>query len=99
MPTKFPRPYFRSQRGTWCIQLDGRPITLSSDKDEAFRMYHRLLAERGQEGSLTLSSSAPLVVVVLDAYLDWLYKRVQEGTKAQRTFDWYKKFLSSFGSF
>jgi hypothetical protein len=48
MTAKFPRPYFRSQRGTWCVQLRGRQITLGSDRDEAFRLCHRMMAEQGQ---------------------------------------------------
>jgi hypothetical protein len=43
---KFPRPYFRAQRGTWCVQLHGKQITLGSDKEEAFCLYHKLMAEQ-----------------------------------------------------
>ena len=55
---KFPRPYFRSQRGTWCVQLDGKQITLGSDQAEAFREYHRLMAMRGLEQAAESAQAA-----------------------------------------
>jgi integrase len=39
------------------------------------------------------------VVSILDAFLDWLRHRVSEGSKAQRTYDWYHKYLQSFANF
>jgi hypothetical protein len=84
---RFPQPYFRAQRGTWCVQVGGRQITLGDDRDEAFREYHRLMAERGQgAGAEPVSTSGaaathPHVVTVLDSYLDWILKRVEEGRR------------------
>jgi integrase len=40
-----PKPYYRAQRKTWCVQIDGKQISLGPDRDEAFRTYHRLMAE------------------------------------------------------
>lgn len=37
-----------------------------------------------------------VVASVLDAYLDWLKNRVLDGSKAQRTFDWYHNYLQDF---
>jgi hypothetical protein len=91
---KFPQLYFRAQRGTWCVQLGGKQITLGADRDEALREYHRLMAERGQDvsGDASPASNAatahPHVVTILDSYLDWLLKRVEEGTKGRRTYRW-----------
>jgi integrase len=36
---------------------------------------------------------------VLDGFLDWHKNRVSEGSKAQRTFDWYFGYLQDFASF
>lgn len=48
-----------------------------------------------------LTSIAPgtLVVFILDQYLGWLFKRVEEGSKARRTYDWYFDYLQSFTKF
>jgi integrase len=98
---RFPQPYFRSQRGTWCVQLDGKQITLGRDKNEAFREYHRLMLNRGEASPPTAvqQPDALLVATALDQFLDWLHCRVAEGTKAERTYTWYRKYLQSFATF
>jgi integrase len=95
-----PKPFFRPRKKRWYVQLDGKHINLGPDEQTAWTKYHEIMAARAKEpkGSPPPSTGL-LVVVVLDAYLDWLHKRVQEGTKAPRTYDWYRKYLSSFGSF
>ncbi len=93
---KFPKPYFRSQRGTWCVQLDGNQVTLGTDKDAAFRLYHQLMGDRAHQRPTQMAVVAPHVATILDQYLDWLNHRVREGTKAARTFQWYCKYLQSF---
>ena len=85
---KFPQPYFCAQRGTWCVQLDTRQITLGPDRDEAFRKYHNLMA--GQR-SFAQPVDGPLVVVLLDRFLEWC-----RNNKAPRTYDWYLRYLRSF---
>jgi hypothetical protein len=73
---------------------DGHPIPR-----EIWEAYQLLIQNGPPSNAATPSSIPPLVVAVLDAYLDWLDKRVEEGTKARRTYDWYRKYLSSFASF
>jgi hypothetical protein len=82
---KFPKPYFRRQRGTWAVQIGDRQIGLGADRDEAFRRYHELMAAEGQAPPEPAAPEHPLVVTVLDDYLVWLHKRVEEGIKAGRT--------------
>ncbi len=96
---KFPKPYFRKQRGTWAVQIDCRQIGLGPDKDEAFREYHRIMAAEAQQQPAQAQPEHPLVVTLIDDYLDWLKKRVEEGAKAERTYTWYFKYLKSFASF
>lgn len=95
--TNRPEPYFRSQRGTWCVRIGGRQITLGRDRDAAFREYHRLMAQ--EEPAPRTQPEHALVVTVYDAYLDWLSHRVREGTKEQRTYDWYHRYVQSFVRF
>jgi len=96
-----PKPFFRPKKNRWYVELDGKHINLGPDEQAARAKYHEIMAARAREPKAPppLPSGHPLVVVVFDAYLAWLDKRVQEGTKAQRTYGWYKKFLSSFASF
>ncbi len=53
------------------------------------------MAQRSQKTELP-ASSIPYVVVILDQYIEWLRNRVAEGTKAQRTYDWYFTYVQSF---
>jgi hypothetical protein len=97
--SKFPQPYFRAQRGTWGVQVGGKQITLGEDREEAFREYHRNKVERvsdvSGDSAPTPGTTAthPHIVTILDSYLDWLLKRVEEGTNGQRTYRWYQRYL------
>jgi integrase len=94
---KQPTPWFRKNRG-WHIQLNGKKIFLGHDREKAFREFHRLMAGNPAQPSLMRLEDLR-VVSVLDAYLDWLQNRVREGSKAQRTFDWYQGYLQDFANF
>jgi len=64
---------------------------------EVLEAYHREMARREQPQVMTVTpGQGPSVVAVLDAFLDWLHKRVQEGRKELRTYDWYRSYLQSF---
>jgi integrase/recombinase XerC len=98
----FPKPFFRPKKDRWYVQLDGKQINLGSDRDAAFERYHALMAGRSQPRTAPAvlpASDQALVITVLDEFLDWLARRVEEGTKATRTYDWYEQYLNSFGSF
>ena len=48
-----PKPYFRKSRELWYVQIDGQQFNLGPNKEEAFRQYHRLMAQgRLQFGGL-----------------------------------------------
>lgn len=92
---KFRKPFYRHDRGLWYVQLDGKQHNLGADRQEAFELYKKLIADRQRAAPVMF----PLVANVLDAFLDWLSNRVTEGTKAKRTFDWHHKYLQSFITF
>jgi hypothetical protein len=41
----FPKPFFRTARNAWFVQIGDRQIKLAADKDEAFTRYHELMAK------------------------------------------------------
>jgi integrase len=101
----FPKPFYRKGRGTWSVQIQGKQINLGKDKEEAFKIYHRLMSEQGGTGGeptspslggLPVAGAHPLVASLLDQYLDWLSHRVKDGTRAPRTFEWSRDHLQSF---
>lgn len=85
---RVPKPWFRSQSGTWYVQLNGKQYNLGSDKTAAFEAYHKLMLERGEgviNGTYTVRQ-------VLAAYWDWLLKNRAPATCERR-----KPLLKSFG--
>src|SRR5262249_29837336 len=97
----FPKPFFRKPRNCWYVQIDGKQHNLGSDKEEAYRQYHRLMSQGGNEPRPDPPRPVTehlLVICILDSYLDWLKKQVAQGSKATRTFEWYSTFLKSFSS-
>src|SRR5437764_599192 len=86
----FPKPFFRPARQLWYVQLDGKQVNLGPDKDPAFTTYHRLMQERA-EAPKSLKPDQPLVVTLLDEFLDWCEKH-----RAPDTYRWYKDRLESF---
>ena len=43
MPRKFPKPFFRSARNCWFVQIGGKQVRLHPDEAEAMRLYHELI--------------------------------------------------------
>ncbi|MGD0141457.1 MAG: hypothetical protein ABSD28_21580 [Tepidisphaeraceae bacterium] len=79
----FPKPFFRSSRNAWFVQIGSRQIKLHADKDQAFARYHQLMA--APEQLPVAPPKTELVVVVVDAFLDFVQKHL-----APDTFRWYR---------
>src|SRR6202161_2699409 len=88
----YPKPFFRAPRGLWYVQIEGKQINLGPDKDAAFKTYHGLMQQRDEAPAATQSASGnPLVIVLVDEFLDWCEKH-----RAPDTYRWYKDRLNSF---
>ena len=46
MAGKFPKPFFRSTRNCWYVQLGKQQVKLHADESEALKLYHGLMARR-----------------------------------------------------
>lgn len=97
MPRRYPQPFWCEFTQCWYVQVGKKQIRLSPDRDEAFRLYHELMG-RGSEGNPSppaapLARSSPLVVEVLDGFLDWC-----ERNKAKRTYEFYRENLQRFAA-
>ncbi len=88
--TKFPKPFFRTARQAWHVQLGGRQIHLGPDRDAAFRRYHEIMGWSTTEAPP--SSPTGSTLGVMDAFFDWCQKH-----KAPRTYQWYRRYLESSG--
>jgi integrase len=85
---KFPKPFYRTARKAWFVQVAGKQVNLGPDHDTAMRRYHELM---GRPKAVTQPVAADAVLGVLEAFLDWCSKH-----KAGRTYDWYRDYLRSF---
>lgn len=82
---KYPKPYFRSQRDSWCVQIGTRQVTLAkgkANKAEAMREYHRVMAEAGVEVPRPKRAEVPVFEAV-DRFLEAAQRRVKPNTFEQ----------------
>jgi hypothetical protein len=63
---KFPKPFFRTARRAWYVQLGGKQISLGCDQDAAFRRYHKLMSRPRPQPQRVAGDD---VLRVLDAFL------------------------------
>jgi hypothetical protein len=68
---KHPQPYFRAQRGTWCVHLDGKQIALGADEKEAFTLYHKLMTERASPSYAVLTKFRRFSGVLSPQVVNW----------------------------
>ena len=79
------KPFFKKSHNAWYVHHQGRMIRLSDDKETAFQLYHELKASQAP------ATSSDSVAGLLNSYLEWCQKN-----RAERRYDWYREFLSSF---
>jgi integrase len=85
----FPKPFFRSARSAWFVQIGARQINLGADRELAFARYHELMAR--PEIPTPPITASQFVVGVVDAFLDYVEKH-----RSTDTFRWYKDKLELF---
>jgi integrase len=91
---KHPAPWFRKSDGWWYVQLGKEQIKLTSGEDneeQAWREYHRVMAERGRSPIRVEPMAKPTVTRILNLFLDWSKKNHRP-----RTYEWYQSYLASF---
>ena len=72
------KPFFKKSHNSWYVQIDGTQVRLGSDRDEAFKEYHRLMA--GETPATCKTTAAKLI----DQFLTWTKEN-----RAEQTYDWY----------
>jgi len=88
----FPKPFFRTARNAWFVQIGPKQIKLGAVRDEAFKLYHELMARPATTVAAPSDSSpTQLVVVIVDEFLEWCEKH-----RSPDTYRWYKDRLNSF---
>ena len=85
-----PRPFFRTARKAWFVQVGIRQVNLGTDKDEAFTRYHELMAKPVLP-ALAPTEAVRLIAVVIGDFLDFVQQH-----RAADTYRWYKDRLQLF---
>ncbi len=83
-----PKPFFRKQTSSWYVQIKGKQHPLGKDKDEAFRLYHELMANPNRYHNRWSDSWMDLVAVLIDRFLAY-----SEKNNSKRTYEWYVRHL------
>ncbi len=83
-----PKPWFREQTGWWMVYLNGEPVKLSKDKDEAHRKFHEMMAT-GHEAP---ESPKARVADIIEAFLAWASTHTKPSTYEQ--YEWYGQKLA-----
>ncbi|VTS08056.1 tyrosine-type recombinase/integrase [Tuwongella immobilis] len=97
-----PKPFFRTARNAWYIQLDGQQIKLapgpknSTTEKAAWSQFHEIVAQRkislrSNTAQPSDNSAALSVAHLCDKYLDWCKTH-----RASRTYDGYLWHLQRF---
>jgi len=90
---RHPEPFWRASRNCFFVQIGRKQIKLHPDRDEAYRLYHKLMSQPPEQQALTPYNpvSSGQVVELLDAFLKWCRKN-----KAPRTYSSYKDLIQIF---
>ncbi len=82
------KPFYMKKCKAWYVWHNGKQVRLSHDKEEAFQTYHELKSQNAP------ISNSDTVASLLNAYLEWCSQN-----RSEKTYDWYRLFLSSFARF
>jgi integrase len=90
---RFRKPYLKKSHACWYVNIDGKNIRLSPDKDEAHELYHQLMQER-KKAARFVEPDKP-VPTSLGSILDQFLASGFKG-KATATARWYSDKLTPF---
>jgi integrase len=88
---QFPKPFWRGARNAWYVEVGGKQVKLAADKEEAFRLYHEMMARKPEERAEPIAAPSDLSVVeVIDRFLGWA-----KVNRAILTYEAYKQRLQA----
>ncbi|MGL4424077.1 MAG: hypothetical protein ACRCZF_25705, partial [Gemmataceae bacterium] len=61
-------PWFRAERNCWYVWHDNKQVKLAADKDEAFALWHDLMAL----SRVTTAGDKNPFSAVAEQFLDWI---------------------------
>ncbi|MEM0925965.1 MAG: tyrosine-type recombinase/integrase [Planctomycetota bacterium] len=88
MSRRQPQPFYRRSKNAWYLQLGKRQISLGKDKLEAWKKYHKIMAENEPV------RETATVEMLFERYLDWVHKN-----RRPRTYEKLCDHLSLFANY
>jgi integrase len=82
-----PKPWFREDRQSWFVTIDGKRQNLGPDKTKAHQKFHELMSKPVQKRVVLPAS----VAVLVDQFLEWVQQH-----RAPDTYVWYQTRLQLF---
>ena len=79
-----PKPWYRKDRKSWFVTINGKRHNLGEDKDEALQAFYQLMAGPDQIDKIS-------VFALMDEFLDWTQKH-----RAPRTYEFYQERINRF---
>lgn len=89
---RLPKPWFRTDRGIWCVTISGVRHNLGPDKKAAFDRFYALMSDP-QSRPVRQPVETLSLPAVVDAFLDWTHRN-----RAVATYGWYRDHLQAFVS-
>jgi len=89
-----PKPFWRKGCKCYFLKLNGKFIRLSADKEEAFRQFHKIMAEHVPP----VTNDSPVAHVVA-TFLEWCDQQCKIDEMKPLTYKWYRRFLTTFVEF
>jgi hypothetical protein len=84
-------PFWFADRNAWYVHHGNRKVRLSPDRDEAWRLWHELMAKPPEERKTPASSNDPFVAEVIDRFLEWCQRN-----RSADTYDVYRRLTQRF---
>ena len=87
-----PSPWFKKSHGAWYVKLDRKEVRLGTDRADAFKAFHRLMAQRPRFGP-----HVPKNLTIAELGELWLTAR--DGQVKPSTFGRYLMYTQAFKDF
>jgi hypothetical protein len=88
------KPWFWEERKPFFVTIRGIRHNLASDKTEADRRFHSLMAKASETSARGTDTPGLAAAQVFDKYLDWCAKH-----RRPRTYAWYKDHIRASSRF
>jgi integrase len=83
-------PFWKTDRGCYYVQHGSKHVRLSPDRDEAWRLWHEFMAKPPEERK-PVASSDPLVIQIIDDFLEWA-----KCNRSADTYGVYRRLIQKF---